>query len=372
MREWDFYARFNQGGTKMKNRICTSIVTVLLIGLLPLAPAPVYADGPNTYTSIMITDITSGAPVVGSIFTTDVIISITNSATPEVGVLGVELWIPFDAAVVDVDDYDDNPANGTQVEITTGFFDGNLVVGANEVFYGVPAIPHPPECDVSACVHIAVSHTGGSGAITNGSGPVATITWAGVATGATGISVAVVGTGVPPGSVLSNPDGQPVAINSITVPTITIIDAGIIEGVVQRQGTMTDHANVEVVALAVGDGVIASTTTAADGSFSLPVPLGSTYIVQAAYNGYLDSQKNSVYVVGATVNIGTTTLRGGDTNNDNCVNILDIVAIIGKFGASGLPTSDPEDINDDGTINILDLTLAAGNFGRCGPTTWEP
>lgn len=344
----------------------------LLGGLLVMAVAPAGADGPNTYTSVIITDITSGAPVVGSTFTTDVVLSITNNATPEVGVMGVELWIPFDAAVVDVDDYDDNPANGTQVEITRGFFDGSLVVGANEVFYAAPPIPHPGECDVSACIHIAVSHTGGSGPVTDRTGPVATITWAGLATGPAGIGVALVGTGEPPGSVLSDRDGEPIPINSISVPTINVIEAGIIGGYVHRQGTATDHANTEVVALSTGNGVIATTTTAADGSFSLPVPLGGTYIVQATYNGYLDTQKSSVYVVGATVDIGFTTLWGGDTNNDNCVNILDIVRIIGKFGTSGLPTSDPEDINDDGTINILDLTMAAGNFGRCGPTTWAP
>ncbi|HIE37844.1 MAG TPA: hypothetical protein EYP77_02025, partial [Anaerolineae bacterium] len=233
--------------------------------------------------------------------------------------------------------------------------------------------PHPTECTTTtACIHIAVSHTGGSGPVTNGSGSVATITWAGIATGTTDIGVAIVGTGVPPGSILSDPDGQPIPINSISVPTITVIDAGIIQGKVLRQGTMTDHAGTDVVALAIGDGVVATTTTAADGSFSLPVPLGATYTVQATYNGYLETQKPSVYVVGATVDIGTTSLRGGDANHDNCVNILDIVSIIGKFGMTGLPPSDPEDVNDDGTINILDLTLAAGNFGRCGPTTWAP
>jgi hypothetical protein len=354
----------------MRNRVMAAAGIILI--LLPLTASSVSAQGPNTYTSITITDITSGAPVVGSVFTTDVLISVQNNATPEVGVMGVELWIPFNAAIVSVDDYDDNPANGTQVEIKRGFFDGNLVVGANDVYYTTPTIPHPPECSIGACVHIAVSHTGGSGAVTNKSGPVATITWAGVATGPAGIGVAIVGTGLPPGSVLSDPDGLPIVINSITVPTISIIDAGIIQGQVLRQGTMTNHAGVNVVALSVSDTVIAATTTNALGNFSLPVPLGSTYTVQASYNGYLDSQKTSVYVVGATVNIGTTTLRGGDTNNDNCVNILDIVSIIGKFGLTGLPPSDPEDVNNDGTINILDLTITAGNFGRCGPTAWAP
>ncbi|MBN1178498.1 MAG: carboxypeptidase regulatory-like domain-containing protein [Anaerolineae bacterium] len=356
----------------MKRHISAGMVFVFLLAGLWIGSGRAYAASPNVYTSVTVTDVTSGAAVVGSTFTTDVTLSVTNSSTPEVGVMGAELWIPFDSVVVSVVDYDGNPANGTQVQIKQGFFDGSLVVGANQVFYGVPTIAHPVECDTMACVHVAVSHTGGSGPVTNGSGPVATITWAGLAAGATGIGIAKVGAGEPPGTVLSDADGHPIAINSTTVPSISVVEAGTIQGTVVRQGTMTNHAGVSVTALAVDDGVVASTTTAGTGAFSLQVPVGSTYIVQVSYNGYLDSRKTSVYVVGTTVDIGTTRMRGGDTNHDNCVNILDIVSIIGQFGASGLPASDPEDINNDGTINILDLTMAAGNFGRCGPTNWEP
>lgn len=356
----------------MRARVLSSAAVATLIMLGSVAVIPTYAAvPPNTYASIVVSDITSGAPVVGSTFTTDLIVSISNSASPPVGVMGVELWVPFNSTTVVVDDEDDNPANGTQVKIVPGFFDGSLVVGANLVYMAAPPIPHPPECDVWACIHIAVSHTGGSGAITNRTGRVATVTWAGVATGPTNIGVAIVGTGLPPGSVLSDINGNPIAINSISVPTIQVIDAGVIRGVVLRQGTATDHANTDVVAISLsGGGVAATGVTAADGSFNLPVPLGATYLVRASYNGYLDVQKSSVYVVGATVSIGTGTMRGGDTNHDNCVNILDIVSIVGEFGLSGLPTTDPQDVNDDGTVNILDLTVTAGNFGRCGPTNW--
>jgi hypothetical protein len=356
----------------MSVRIVRSSLAVAAI-IAILIPTSVGAQSPNTYTSIIVTDILSGAPVVGGIFVTDLQVSVTNSSTPEVGILGVEIWLPFDAAVVAVDDFDDNPANGTQVEIKSGFFDGSLVTGANEVIVGAMPPTAPADCTAAgACVHVAVSHTGGSGPLTNKAGTVATITWAAVATGSPAIGIAVVPPGVPPGSVLSDSDGHPVDINSTYVPTIAVIDAGTIDGVVERQGTQTDHANTDLVAIAVGNGVAATGVTAADGSFSLPVPLGSTYTVNASYPGYLQSQKGSVYVVGANVDIGTTTLIGGDVNSDNCINILDIVSIIGKFGLTGLPATDPEDINDDGTVNILDLTVAAGNFTRCGPTTWVP
>jgi hypothetical protein len=350
-----------------------SLSLVMIAILAALTPVSVGAQSPNTYTSIIVTDILSGAPVVGGTFTTDLQVAITNSATPEVGVMGVEIWVPFDSSVVTVDDFDDNPANGIQVEVKNGFFDGGLVIGANQVIVGAMPVTAPDDCvDAGACVHVAVSHTGGSGPVTNRTGAVATVTWSALTTGSPAIGIALVSPGVPPGSVLSDADGQLIPINSISVPTITVIEAGTIEGVVRRQGTQTDHAGTETVGIAVDNGVVATATTAADGSFTLVVPMGGTYTVNASYPGYLQSQKDSVYVVGTTVNIGSTKLVGGDVNADNCINILDIVSIIGKFGQTGLPSSSPEDINDDGTINILDLTIAAGNFTRCGPTAWTP
>ena len=356
----------------MQVRICSTSLVIVVI-FATLIPASVGAQSPNTYTSIAVTDILSGAPVVGGTFTTDLQVSITNSATPEVGVMGVEIWLPFDSSIATVDDFDGNPANGTQVEIKNGFFDGELVIGANEVIVGAMPPTAPADCAIAgACIHVAVSHTGGSGPVTNATGAVATVTWSALATGSPAIGIATVPPGIPPGSVLSDPDGQPIPINSISVPAISVIDAGTIEGVVRRQGTQTGHMGTGVVAITVAGGAIVTTTTAADGSLSLAVPLGSTYTVNASYPGYLQAQKDSVYVVGTTVDIGPTKLVGGDVNADNCINILDIVSIIGRFGQTGLPASDPQDINDDGTINIFDLTMAAGNFARCGPTVWTP
>jgi hypothetical protein len=147
---------------------------------------------------------------------------------------------------------------------------------------------------------------------------------------------------------------------------------GPIESCVQRQGTCTDHAGTEIVALAVDGGVVTTTATAGDGGFALEFLLGGTCGINASYPGYLSAYKSSVYVEGATVGIDPTTLVGGDVNADNCINILDVVSIIGDFGMVKLDASNPQDINDDGTVNILDLTIASGNFSRCGPTAWVP
>lgn len=80
--------------------------------------------------------------------------------------------------------------------------------------------------------------------------------------------------------------------------------------------------------------------------------------------------------------VGWHDLEGGDVNEDGCINILDIVCIIGDFGEivdapcyisctecpvdSAPPNAAPPcDINGDCRVNVLDLTQAAGNFGLC-------
>jgi hypothetical protein len=345
---------------------------VLIIIVVAFIPVPVSAQTFDTQTSISLTDVVSGASLVGTNFATDLQVSITNSGTLGVGVLGAEIWVSFDPDIASVYDADGDDSNGTQVEIKNGFFDGSLVVVANEVFYDTPAIPHPTECDTQACIHVAFSQVGGSGPVTDGSGTVATITWVGQEIGALAVGIPVVGTGVAPGSVLSDPDGEPIPINNVSVPDIVVTEVGTITGIVERQGASAGYEGVEISALAADGGVVTTATTAADGSFSLEVPLVDTYAVNASYPGYLKAHKNLIEVGSDDVDIGSTRLAGGDVNADNCINILDIVSIIGDFGMDGLDPSAPQDINDDGGVNILDLTIAAGNFSRCGPTAWIP
>lgn len=327
-----------------------ALALVLLIGVFPQIAL---AIEPNVYTSVMVSDVTSGSPVVGGVFTTDVSLSIKNNATPQVGIMGFDLWLQFNSTVLGVDDADDNPGNGIQVTVSTGALGGAVMVAANEV------VPCPSG---GTCVHLALSRTGTP--IYNWSGKIATVTWAGLAAGTADLAVTAE-------TVFSNEHGMDVAINSVVVPDLTVIEPGIIQGMVRRQGARVDHANTVVVAYNTGGGVIADTTTGPEGYFTLNVPAGGTYLVQASYNGYMKTQKTNVYVVGATVWLGITQMKGGDVNGDNNVNILDIVSIISRYGTSGWGPDEPVDINDDGDVNIYDLTIAAGNFGRYGPLTWD-
>jgi hypothetical protein len=327
------------------------------------------AQSPTVYTSISVSDVTSGAPVVGLTFTTYVNVSVSNNGggTPT-PIQGVEVYVGYNPTTVGVVDYDNNPTNGTQVEIRSGFFT-SIQTGVNRVETPCPAPSLQP-----ACVHFALSQI--TGGVTNGAGTVAVIRWVGLAAGSAGMSVEVESTSPYRLSKLSDTDGMPVPVNTASAPGITIQSPGAITGAVTRQGrTSGNYSDASVSALSIDGAAIAGpVSTLADGTFASPllVPAGGTYNVVATYPGYLAAQKSSVYVVGSTVNIGSTQLRGGDVNADNCVNIFDLVQIAVRFGSGGgtLASSDPWDINDDGYINIFDLTIAASNFQRCGPTTW--
>lgn len=123
-------------------------------------------------------------------------------------------------------------------------------------------------------------------------------------------------------------------------------------------------------------------TSNAAGVYNLPnLPTG-TYTVRATYSGYLPSEKTGIAISAnaLTITIETVTLRGGDVNGDNAINILDIGSIISKFGRASVTVGsysaascggdEAVDINDDGLINISDLAIAAGNWGLVGPTRW--
>lgn len=358
-------------------RTLATLNLVMVFLLLGTGPISAQSPPPNVYTSISICNLASGAPVVGSAFVTELTLSITNNTTPTVGIQGVELWIPFDESKVVVRDSDGNPVNGTQVQLVQDFFTGGLAVGANEVFSASssPSVCNDASGNKRACIHLAVSHTGP--AVTNRTGRLAIVTWAGVATGPAGLAIS-------PHSILADPNGQPIPVSSTCAPNIVITAPGAVRGTVARQGTGSTRLYCTKVTATDRNSVITQSWTDAGGTFTMTVPVGAYYTVRAQYPGYLHAQKSNVYVVGASVELGTTNLWGGELNSDNCVNILDIVTIISKFGtttndanwggdcASFYATNEAADLNDDGVVNILDLSIAAGNFGRCGPTTWAP
>jgi hypothetical protein len=73
-------------------------------------------------------------------------------------------------------------------------------------------------------------------------------------------------------------------------------------------------------------------------------------------------------IVPGTNQVYFGTLREGDANNDNIVNINDVTLLTTSFGKSSgqLGFLDNCDFNRDGLVNINDVTLMAMNFGTAG------
>lgn len=85
--------------------------------------------------------------------------------------------------------------------------------------------------------------------------------------------------------------------------------------------------------------------------------------------GYLsaESDRPVKVTVGKVVDMGAITLIGGDVNNDNRIDILDLSYVAYRFNEVDANA----DANGDGVVDILDLSLTAGNFGKSGPIIWE-
>lgn len=193
-------------------------------------------------------------------------------------------------------------------------------------------------------------------------------------------------------STLVDADGFQVLHTPASPVSAPCVFRATVKGTVQRQGTPA-NPNPGGGTLACSE--VKSTSGATNfgpvytdnlGFFSIANLPGGAHKLNADYSGYLVSEKSiSISASGPTIiDMGTTSLRGGDVNSDNKINILDIGTIISKFGASGVKVGssnsatcssassadEPADINDDGNINISDLAITAGNWGLIGPTNW--
>jgi hypothetical protein len=199
-------------------------------------------------------------------------------------------------------------------------------------------------------------------------------------------------------STLVDADGFPVDHLPANRVSGTCVFRAKVTGIVQRQGTPANPnlgggtLACSVVRLEPPPPGVGPVFTDAAGKFTFTnVPTG-VYQLSAGYSGYLSSERGITISrtdpascnAGTTrCDAGTTTLRGGNANNDQNINILDIGKVISQFGApnvevrSDLPDGcndldEPADINDNGSVNVSDLAITAGNWGCIGPRSWSP
>jgi hypothetical protein len=197
----------------------------------------------------------------------------------------------------------------------------------------------------------------------NGTGVVASITFEGIALGISPLGFNAV--------LLSDTNGVeiPSATQGGTIEVI-IPPVGTIDGYVDLQGR-SDDSGAEVCAW---DGAVqvACDLTDASGYYMVEVPEG-TYDVTVEIARYLDSEKAGVSVTaGSTTTLSTLLLPGGDANDDDIINILDLSFMGARYGCSiADPCYDPKaDINNDTLINIQDIVLAGGNYLETSPVPW--
>lgn len=64
----------------------------------------------------------------------------------------------------------------------------------------------------------------------------------------------------------------------------------------------------------------------------------------------------------------SATLRAGDANDDNTVDITDLLALIAAYNSTtpNAPYLDAADLTGDGTVDITDLLLLIGNYNQTG------
>ena len=161
---------------------------------------------------------------------------------------------------------------------------------------------------------------------------------------------------------------EPTATATLEPPTSTPVPNTLstISGVVAYQNR-ADNAGIKVQILLNGAAVVELVTNA-DGTYRfVGVPKGS-YVVLASAPEHLELSYNvTVDADGLSIDLGSGTLRAGDTDGNQTVDLVDAASVGANFGIDAPPAPDTSDLNADGHINISDLALVGSNFGLIGP-----
>jgi PKD repeat protein len=156
---------------------------------------------------------------------------------------------------------------------------------------------------------------------------------------------------------------------------IVVSVGGILQGHVNLQGRPAPpHAswitNLTVTFLQSDVAVRTETvTTDNEGKFAIPGVTPGTYDIGVKSPRALSQLETGVVMAsGTTTPVDFGTLREGDVDNNDTVNIIDFGLLADAFGSvSGAANWDDRcDFNRDGVVNIMDFGLLSDNFGQSG------
>lgn len=109
-------------------------------------------------------------------------------------------------------------------------------------------------------------------------------------------------------------------------------------------------------------------SVASDGTFSISnLPTGS-YDILVIVQGHLAKGFEDVEIAVGENNFAVGTIRNGNVNNDNAVNIFDLSVINMSFNkAEGQSNFNPlADLNCDGAVNVFDISILNASFNKVG------
>jgi hypothetical protein len=278
---------------------------------------------------------------------------------------GVEVYLSFDPAKLQVVDADGDSTNGVQIAAEEGLFPFAEQVVVQNVD------------NAAGTILFAMSRQDATSVQDATDASIATITWEAAVDCASVTEEDCSEVGVVD-ALMSDADGYAITVDT-TLPGNVCYDGeeqGCITGSVQPQGRYPDRSpdySGATVTVEKDGVVVASATTDAGGNFTLENLAPDTYEVYARMYGYLDALQGSgmVVVEGECADMGATKLLGGDVapqpDPNNEIDIGDISYMGANFGSAEATA----DVNGDSVVNILDLTMAAANFERIGPTPWS-
>lgn len=171
-------------------------------------------------------------------------------------------------------------------------------------------------------------------------------------------------------SLAADRDGFSLPISDLEA-TVTVINAvsGSFSGMIKYQGR-TNHTGIEVSATGPDD---QTTLTDSAGQVLLTVGQGGEYGIEADADLYLPSCTSATTLNGQATPLPATQLAGGDTNDNDKIQIGDASLVGSNFGLTNSTTPKMNvkaDINADGQVNVQDLSILGGNFGKEDCQQW--
>jgi hypothetical protein len=162
---------------------------------------------------------------------------------------------------------------------------------------------------------------------------------------------------------LSDSSGSPISFVTTDGEIVVTAAPTILTGNAYMEGR-SDHSGI-LVTLEMSPSM--TTTTDISGTYTFEGMPSGAYTITMSADLYLSAMATDVAVLENETNYACdVTMLGGDLNNDEIIDILDL-----SLCAAHFETSDPEaDVNADGMVDVYDLVLLGKNFKLEGPTEY--